>query len=575
MSAGSSSNFNGSNLNSLFPQSNYVISPSIDILEEVVDRLYSDSTFSENFDSLVIKYGTPRMNFATIDAKDSMTYILTLPLVKNGKITSFIFYDAHGDHFHFRFSSLANAFYFLNESPESVIMNSTELLSLIKYQSYLYTRYGQSSPSLESWLMDYVAANDISVQTRTEKFEIGFTAGIFGNGYATVTYVTLEVTSACPSSSSGGDGGWSGWSDGSSNGEGPSGSGTGSDGNDDESEVGDETDIESDPIDPFELDDDCMSFSVNEEVRQLLENYANNAEFCGSRDAEEVIGDILDQLCDSTISDQSLGGGFGIQNADLNDHIITAENFYESLESVGDDNIVIPTQLKDNCPKVACVVEKMLGGEDPFAFSSDLFCEILAAFEPNDGVAQNLIISAGSYSSSSAGMNQNAIAGTELIFRPSIATMIITFNSDKCESLSGFETFEALSHELLHADIKRRLVVDHGLSSLNEDSYGDAIRKLLEAECGNDGVNDPPWTNDHELMFNEYLYILAENLWSANNEIGDISDYVGTVLNGFPMDIILASDDYNTEAEVFSEINSSHEFLEEEGNLLDAFEDCD
>lgn len=558
-------------MNSLFPQSNYILSPSTDILEEFVGRLYSDSIFSENFDSLVIKYGTPRINFATIDSKDSTQYILTLPLVKNGKITSFIFYDAHGDHYHFRFSSLANAFQNLNESPESVIMNSTDLLSLVKYQSYLYTRYRKSSPSLESWLMDYVAANDISVQTRTEKFEIGFTAGIFGNGYATVTYITLEVTSACPSSSVGGDGGgWSGWSDGNSDGEGPSGSGTGNDGNDDESEVGDETDVESDPVDPFELNDDCMSFSINEEVKQLLTNYVNNAKFCGTRDAEEVIGDILDQLCDSTIADQSLGGGFGIQNADLNDHIITAENFYESLESVEEDKIIPNPDFKKECPKAACVLEKMLNGDPPF--SEAFVCEMLDEFIPNDGVAQNLFFAAKSFSSNDD-LNPNALAGNSMDLSGTIPSQFIIFNSDNCEAQSGFQIFETISHELLHADIKRRLVEDYGLEDF-PGGYADAFKKLLEKEYGQDGVDVPPWTNDHELMFNEYLDILAANLWSANNENGEISDYIGIVLNGLPMDILLASDDYNSEQDVIDEINDAFNFIEEEGSLLSGFEDC-
>ena len=517
--------------------------PPKDLYEDVLLKLYTDSLFLANYDSMALDFGHPRINFATFDVKSPTEYILTLPLVKEDRITAFIFYYANSNHAYFTFAPLSIGMELLSQSVNQSF-DQDPIMTLIKYNNYLYTRYSSYSESINNWLIDYHNFhNQIDeASERNSTIKVTYTTVSFPEPYVEeITQHSFNVTFVCPIESELSSGFLRPGTPGAGEGL-PGGAG---------SNIPNDTPFGT--LDPGDIDEDCRDYQFTEEALMQLENLAGGDYYScngGELSTEEIIENILAALCiASGAPNQNLGTG-DISNV-INESII--EEYINN--ALAEEEYVIYNQLKNSCPKLQCILDHLMSSDPGEALCPDFIFGLLQPFVTNGKL--HLRINAapleGNYQGGLAFNTLDFGTGTD----PSTSIDII-FEENYCDTASSFNLYSTLLHEMIHADIKRRLIQDFGLSDVNDiDSL---FGKLLE-EMGYDGNN---WNDEHQLMLIEYLTQMAESLWLANGSEGELGWYYGYILNGFPPELVLlAHDDFVDEAHLQAAIEASTALINE------------
>jgi len=140
----------------------------------------------------------------------------------------------------------------------------------------------------------------------------------------------------------------------------------------------------------------------------------------------------------------------------------------------------------------------------------------------------------------------------------------IVINSDNCnDNLNPINVFETLQHEMIHADIQRRLLEEYGLvqDPYCSDPYLDAFNLLINAEYGSN-----PTADEHELMINEYIGPMVQSLIEANGGEGSIEDFIGIVLNGLPGSLLVRAG-YTTQ-DILDKIYHSFQYVSNPENII-------
>ncbi|TVR90553.1 MAG: hypothetical protein EA411_00010 [Saprospirales bacterium] len=514
-------------------------------------------------------FGHPRINFATFDVKSPTEYILTLPLVKDDRISAFIFYYANSDHGYFTFAPLSIGMELLSQDVNQSF-DQDPIMTLIKYNNYLYTRYSSYSESINNWLKEYINFhNQIDeASERNTTIKVYFTTVTFPEEYIEEInhYNYFNVTFVCPTVS---EINWGVLPPGSpGDGEGSPGGGAGQNTN-----VPGDKPFET--LNPIEIDEDCSDYQFTEEALMELEKlsggdfYSCNAEEIST---EEIIENILAALCTASgAPNQTLGTG-DISNV-IGESIIV-EYIHNAL---AEEEYVMTSGLGANCPKAKCLID-MLSGEEVTDIQTPLLCDLLSGFLGED---RHLYFATPNFNEEE-NMNNQAHAATIVYpddFDGSLQ-VLINFNSSTCEDHSTFDLFHIFLHELIHADIKRQLIEDYGIESPSSKSHQEAFNELLK-EMNYDTLG---WTNEHQLMLEDYLSGMVDALMAANGGIGERGHYLQYLLNGFGADPDIVfeyarnewpDEEFEDIDEVKAFIQSGINFFNDLENIHENFEICD
>jgi hypothetical protein len=245
----------------------------------------------------------------------------------------------------------------------------------------------------------------------------------------------------------------------------------------------------------------CISTSQNiaDEIYQLFQNN-NILDVCDfARTSEDILGNAISNACQSN----------GISSMDELYSVMAEE-----------EKILIVQNFSNSCPKYYCVFEAMMNGP----FGSELVCDILSGFD--EDTESPLFVRAFDFSIAQ-NYNPSSVAVVEVIG----GTVNLTINTKLCNAASSRFAFETLQHELVHADIQRRLLEDYNWNG-NGLTYLVALNQLAYEIYGEDVT-----PNEHAIMIQHYLDIMIDGLIQMNGGVGTYDDFVGLVLTGFPPEV--------------------------------------
>lgn len=314
-----------------------------------------------------------------------------------------------------------------------------------------------------------------------------------------------------------------------------------------------------DPDGPHKVTNIDMGCLYAKTLQSLL-NISEQEALCVSANpevAEEVIGWIAegsvidvcsperatDDILEDAISAACGAGGIG----ELGDII---GKFDQA------DYIIINPNLKTECPLYDCIMRKMINNG---TLGTQLVCSLLSNFEAVDGQHLQMVPGAFAYPN----QNPNAYAATAVVE----GRICIFVNTIKCNSIDAIDVFETIQHELIHADIRRRLLEDYSWNG-DELNISESFLKMVELEYGAQAT-----LSDHELMLDYYLDLMVESLIAANDNVGTREDFIGLVLNGFEEEVL------NSCGLAFEDVSVAYNnyltFISQPGNLSSIFTECD
>jgi len=265
----------------------------------------------------------------------------------------------------------------------------------------------------------------------------------------------------------------------------------------------------------------------------------------------QVYGEVTDACDPNHTSEDILGDAISIacQNGGVND----MDDIYKAFDD--NDKIVVSPSVPSGCPKYNCIFEEMMNGPLGTAF----VCDVLSSFD--EDVETPLIFRAIDFSVA-PGYNPTAVASVEIIG----GIINLSINTDFCNSANTRFAFETLQHELVHADIRRRLFEDFNWNGQNL-TFLVAFDQLVTEQYGFDATPE-----EHAIMIQYYLDVMVASLIEMNGGIGVYEDFVGLVLTGFPPEV------YSyiglTTAEVLSLYNDYLNATTGQGNINHVLSNC-
>ena len=238
----------------------------------------------------------------------------------------------------------------------------------------------------------------------------------------------------------------------------------------------------------------------------------------------DILGNNLISPCSLILTPEEL-----MRNAIENMATCSLDGFYDALNELNEDYIRTSKGVKQECPKIACIIEKITTG----SLASSFICDLLNNFENSKTV--HFI-----YKSKDFTINpdipDNADAATGVLPINPLNPVIVlntTFNSAICENSDLLYLLETIQHELVHADIKRRLVEEFNWDPSNEGTLLETFSILVLETFGENST-----IAEHELMLEYYLQKMVDSLIEMNNGVGNYNDFVGLILDGMPVDIL-------------------------------------
>jgi hypothetical protein len=251
-------------------------------------------------------------------------------------------------------------------------------------------------------------------------------------------------------------------------------------------------------------EENCKLFDILKKNPELLSEIENL-----------LSGNLLDP-CDKTPSDIMFKKALAFMTeGTLNDLDKALAKNYQT--------IVVSKSL-EKCKIMECLIKKMINND----LTSSFLCQLLKQGKPPTN-SSNIILRFSAVDFASNGLDPNGLALTkqsEANFGNNPIVIPILINTAKCEKSSKLDMIETIQHELIHADIRKRLLVEYNITS-NADVA--AAFKLLVTKVYGDNAT----VNDHHLMLKYYIDKMANSLRSMNGNLGVYEDYEGAVLNGF------------------------------------------
>jgi len=146
----------------------------------------------------------------------------------------------------------------------------------------------------------------------------------------------------------------------------------------------------------------------------------------------------------------------------------SANQFEAAL--AGMDKIRVSPNINSSCPMIDCIINNMLSNSE---LRTSFVDQLLKPCEGNS----NINLSFTSLSFSDTNRDPNALASSE--FTGNNKELVIILNTDKCNTSHPIDAFETIQHELIHNDIRRRLLEDYGFTVDPATSYQDALYRIV------------------------------------------------------------------------------------------------
>jgi hypothetical protein len=301
-----------------------------------------------------------------------------------------------------------------------------------------------------------------------------------------------------------------------------------------------------------ESDPDCAKNAMLKSVVGLSDEEIE----CISEVKDELLDLVLEgavrDVCDPTATTSSLLRK-AVQGAcSSQDPINNIGDVYSGFGE--DDKIYIATGLKTACPMYNCIVDEVMTG----SLGSSFVCDLMEEFDGDD--EQVLIFQP--YNFTAGGYNPSGVAFTTVIE----GNIYIRINTNNCTSTNAFNAFETIQHELIHADILRRLFEEYNWSG-SDQSLLTAFNELVIAVNGSN-----PTFGQHKLMLDLYVDKMAESMLEFNNNIGISNDFLGLIYNGFPQQILYYHGlDLGDVAILYTDYQN---FISQSGNINSKLSNC-
>ncbi len=505
---------------------------AIEYQREVSDYIFDNLSFSR-IDSMREMYGQPVWELATIDISSTniSNYLITIPLVNDKKFTGILFYQNMNGQKNIHLFNHNKISKVLSVQPLNFEFVQKWIVPVGKFNTYNGLINSSSNLNLKNWLISaksllntqtqliYRDAEEICTTIYSELIVVG------GQAY----YECWDWCITYGSSSGGGSGSGTGddfngyfgdddfgsnWNDGGDFGSSGGGGGSGNfgDGNNNVPKV--------DKAKKLKCAVEVADFMAQAEVLELIANN-NFIDPCDpTKSAAELLEKALNGYCYAKSGDEPL-------------NLKDAEHFIREIVEVGEGvKINIGSSLNSDCPDMVCLINNLKNGN----LSSSYLCDILANFNPTDGIPRpgNFINIRGFDFSKDPNLKETANAITRTTLTGSIEILI---NTKNCGEKDDFYNFETLQHELVHAKIFSDLFTQYGYAGIQGSmNYYQAFEQLVIKEYGSNAT-----VEQHKLMLDKYLKNMVESLIEVTG-VGsyplNYEDYVGLILQGFPNDIL-------------------------------------
>jgi len=297
------------------------------------------------------------------------------------------------------------------------------------------------------------------------------------------------------------------------------------------------------------------SLSNNPNLMNIIWNSIGNDGACDAGSAADdltdaVLNDGFVAICgDDTTSDEMVDNT--LANLDANSDI---DDFYEELEE--DYDVIFINSSISACPQYACLIREMTSG----SLASSYMCGLLSNFTSgsSNDVGFPLAFYAEDFTANS-NLNNVAFGGTYVNNGFIKDDIRISINTHNCNSIDTLDMLETIQHELIHAEIKRKLIEIYGWNG-DSATYNVAFQAMIQAEYGG-GIPD-----EHNLMFQFFLQEMVNSLKEMNGDIGgNDSDYIGLILHGLPLSSL---NGLYTASQVSSMYNHAITFHKQPGGLM-------
>lgn len=201
----------------------------------------------------------------------------------------------------------------------------------------------------------------------------------------------------------------------------------------------------------------------------------------------------------------------------------TINNIADIYNALPDDeNIVVLGTINSHCPKYACMLKEIIENQA----NGDFLCSWLSEFEGDNGTP--LYFQAFQFGAYDNNYNPQAEALT--FYDNEHGHAVININSIKCNAnnLTPAMIFETLQHELIHAELYRRLYEEYNWNGAST-TFEQAFYLVVNEKYGPN-----PEVAHHRYILEELLDEMVNSLIGLNNNIGTYNDFVGLVLIGIP-----------------------------------------
>ena len=300
-------------------------------------------------------------------------------------------------------------------------------------------------------------------------------------------------------------------------------------------------------------------------VERLKEELSSEYELMCEEDQEGVIDFLVNKWvnveCDKAKErkaqkDQEAGGEFGeIEMWDIDE---VERQAREELEN--DEDWVTRTSEFQQCELLNCLYELLEIKENP------LWCDTYEYF--NYPFADLILDVGGNLMEQDPfeeNSNRNGITG-----RNAEGKLTVALNPDLCEvdeDTDILKRAKTLLHEGIHARLHQYVIENlpagDSYGTTNQKTIDETFNKIFDLYCH----EDDGLTDQHELMIDEFVDILAQALHALNDHIGEPEDYLYLAWLGLWKPDVPCIEQKLTEAE-FAALRDNYEANIEPSNQL-------
>lgn len=499
---------------------NVLQSPSNYDLARVAHYIVNSDDYIINKNTFHEEYGFFSWNWATIYPSSQSEYTIVIPLRDSHKINGLLHVMGDGDHMDLSFVSLASLKEkIVNQSIEEVL-SSGSFLDIALINTLNLSRFNKIDNLLNEFISDGLEIIDVELlklYSTTAWFSYPSTDP---DGVVVVNAYSTTTNFACPGGANNGNlggtfsNGENGTEGGSEDGWGGSSTGSGT--------TGSESSGPSSILDGLDVEEkECINSRLTNEAFGMLEELENINLPCNDREIEDVLSEVILELCDEDNSD----GGIlteievGDIEEDVQDKLEQENVTKEDLEGAinealdGVEKIVLPPGFEEDCPCFSKIFNQLNQ-----AGTGNWLCDIVSNIGSSNSFTQTIEIYDGSKFKNQLDANNNS------------ATLKIPSSACNGTNLQDASKF---IHEFLHGHLFN-LLFGSNLEGWDEDNIflessvtnypriNPAYWAALVAQYNNVDVVSP---NHHALFFTHLQNIIRNAIYELNGSNGSISDY--------------------------------------------------